>query len=93
MSSEALSQYPGSEPSAKGAKLPSSVEAEQAVLGGLMLDNSRLDAVLEIASEVDFYREDHKLILRMKKHTSRNKNAYERFNYMKFGQTDDLQIQ
>jgi replicative DNA helicase len=29
-----------------------------------MLDNSRLDAVLEIASEVDFYREDHRLILK-----------------------------
>ncbi|MBU2885753.1 replicative DNA helicase [Gilvimarinus agarilyticus] len=65
MSSEALSQYPESESGSAGAKLPSSVEAEQAVLGGLMLDNSRLDAVLEIASEIDFYREDHKLILRM----------------------------
>ncbi|MDO3386883.1 replicative DNA helicase [Gilvimarinus sp. SDUM040013] len=65
MSSEALSQYSESESGSAGAKLPSSVEAEQAVLGGLMLDNSRLDAVLEIASEVDFYREDHKQILRM----------------------------
>ncbi|MDO3383283.1 replicative DNA helicase [Gilvimarinus algae] len=65
MSSEALSHYQDSDKSASSLKLPSSVEAEQAVLGGLMLDNSRLDAVLEIASEVDFYRDDHKLILRM----------------------------
>lgn len=45
--------------------LPHSLEAEQAVLGGLMLDNKRLDAVLEVISETDFYREDHRLILRM----------------------------
>src|SRR5690606_38533163 len=46
-------------------RLPHSVEAEQAVLGALMLDNNRLDAVLEIISETDLYREDHRLILRM----------------------------
>ncbi len=45
--------------------LPHSIEAEQAVLGALMLDNNRLDAVLEIISEPDLYREDHRLILRM----------------------------
>jgi replicative DNA helicase len=45
--------------------LPHSVEAEQSVLGGLMLDNNRLDAVLEVVSEVDFFREDHKVIFRM----------------------------
>lgn len=49
---------------AESARLPSSVEAEQAVLGGLMLDNSRLDAVHEIVSEADFYRQDHRLIFR-----------------------------
>lgn len=45
--------------------LPHSLEAEQAVLGGLMIDNKRLDAVLEVISEADFFREDHRLILRM----------------------------
>jgi replicative DNA helicase len=45
--------------------LPHSVEAEQSVLGGLMLDNNRLDAVLEVVSEADFFRDDHKLIFRM----------------------------
>ncbi|WP_111642765.1 replicative DNA helicase [Marinimicrobium alkaliphilum] len=44
---------------------PHSVEAEQAVLGGLMLDNKRFDAVREVVSEVDFYRGDHKAIFRM----------------------------
>jgi len=41
---------------------PHSVEAEQAVLGGLMLDNRRFDEVSEIISAVDFYRQDHRLI-------------------------------
>ena len=41
---------------------PHSVEAEQAVLGGLMLDNRRFDEVSEIISAADFYRQDHRLI-------------------------------
>ncbi|HKK55298.1 replicative DNA helicase [Marinobacter sp.] len=41
---------------------PHSVEAEQAVLGGLMLDNRRFDEVAEIISAADFYRQDHRLI-------------------------------
>ncbi|MGD8175010.1 replicative DNA helicase [Marinimicrobium sp. ARAG 43.8] len=44
---------------------PHSVEAEQAVLGGLMLDNLRLEAVREVLSERDFFRDDHRLIFRM----------------------------
>ena len=45
--------------------LPHSVEAEQSVLGGLMLENGRLDAVLEVVTENDFFREDHRIIFRM----------------------------
>lgn len=41
---------------------PHSLEAEQAVLGGLMLDNNGFDDVSEIVSDVDFYRRDHRLI-------------------------------
>src|SRR5437016_5630612 len=53
--------------SALGGKstLPHSVEAEQSVLGGLMLENNRLDSVLEVISESDFFREDHRLIFQM----------------------------
>jgi len=45
--------------------LPHSIEAEQSVLGGLMLENNRLDAVQEVVSEQDFFREDHRIIFRM----------------------------
>lgn len=41
---------------------PHSIEAEQAVLGALMLDNSRWDAVHEILLAGDFYRREHRLI-------------------------------
>jgi replicative DNA helicase len=41
---------------------PHSIEAEQAVLGALMLDDSRWDAVSEILLPGDFYRKEHRLI-------------------------------
>jgi replicative DNA helicase len=63
--SEASFELPSAEAVAEKNLLPHSIEAEQAVLGGLMLDNKRLDAVLEVISEVDFYREDHRQIFRM----------------------------
>lgn len=43
---------------------PHSVEAEQSVLGGLMLDNGAWEKVAEILVEQDFYRHDHQLIFR-----------------------------
>ncbi len=43
---------------------PHSVEAEQSVLGGLMLDNETWDQVSEIVAEDDFYRHDHRMIFR-----------------------------
>ncbi|MGH8664038.1 MAG: replicative DNA helicase [Burkholderiales bacterium] len=41
---------------------PHSVEAEQAVLGGLLLDNSAWDKIGDFVSEADFYRADHRLL-------------------------------
>ncbi len=41
---------------------PHSVEAEQAVLGGLLLDTSAWDAVADRLRADDFYRRDHQLI-------------------------------
>ena len=43
---------------------PHSIEAEQSVLGGLMLDNATWDNVADIVAEEDFYRRDHRLIFR-----------------------------
>ena len=41
---------------------PQSIEAEQSVLGGLLLDNTAWDRVSDIVSEHEFYRADHRLI-------------------------------
>ncbi len=41
---------------------PHSIEAEQSLLGGLMLDHQSWDKVADIVSEHDFYRKDHRLI-------------------------------
>lgn len=43
---------------------PHSVEAEQSVLGGLMLDNSSWEKVADLLVDHDFYRRDHQLIFR-----------------------------
>jgi replicative DNA helicase len=41
---------------------PHSVEAEQSVLGGLLLDNLAWDRAADLLTESDFYRHEHKLI-------------------------------
>ena len=47
----------------KNLKLPPhSIEAEQSLLGGLLIDNSALDQINDIVSPKDFYRQDHRLI-------------------------------
>jgi replicative DNA helicase len=43
---------------------PHSVEAEQAVLGGLLLSNSAWDRIGDVVTESDFYRADHRLLWR-----------------------------
>ena len=43
---------------------PHSVEAEQSVLGGIMLDNAAWDGVADQLIEDDFYRREHRLIFR-----------------------------
>jgi replicative DNA helicase len=41
---------------------PHSIEAEQAVLGGLMIANKSWDNIADIVSAEDFYHNDHRLI-------------------------------
>jgi replicative DNA helicase len=43
---------------------PHSIEAEQSVLGGLLLDNVAWDRIGDILSVDDFYRDDHRRIYR-----------------------------
>lgn len=41
---------------------PHSAEAEQSVLGALLLDNRAFDRVADVVAEGDFYRREHRLI-------------------------------
>ena len=41
---------------------PHSIEAEQSVLGGLLLDNTAWDRIADVVTEADFYRGDHRTI-------------------------------
>ena len=43
---------------------PHSIEAEQALIGGLLLDNSAWDKIGDLIAETDFYRADHRLLYR-----------------------------
>jgi replicative DNA helicase len=55
----------GIDPAMAALKVPPhSIEAEQSVLGGLMLANEAWDNIAERISEQDFYRQDHRTIYR-----------------------------
>ena len=41
---------------------PNSVEAEQSVLGGLLIDNTAWDKAADTLSDSDFYRYEHKQV-------------------------------
>ena len=43
---------------------PHSIEAEQSVLGGLLLDNHAWDRIGDLVTDADFYRDEHRRIFR-----------------------------
>lgn len=59
--------YPEYEENSSAANLPlppHSVEAEQSVLGGLLLENSAWDRIADVVAGEDFYRHEHRIIFR-----------------------------
>ena len=57
--------FPDSDAEIRSINLPPhSIEAEQSLLGGLMLENAAWDTIADIIGENDFYRHEHKLIFR-----------------------------
>ncbi len=56
---------PPEDPQLSSLKLPPhSIEAEQSLIGGLLLDNPAWDRIADIVTESDFYRDDHRRIFR-----------------------------
>lgn len=49
----------------RAASPPHSMEAEQSVLGALLLDNAAFDKVLDLLAPGDFYRAEHRTIYRV----------------------------
>ena len=41
---------------------PQNIEAEQSIIGGVLIENSALNRVMEILTEEDFYRDSHRRI-------------------------------
>jgi len=61
-SSPLSSSAPGADDIARLRVPPHSIEGEQSVLGGLLLDNSAWDRASDLLVESDFYRHEHRLI-------------------------------
>jgi replicative DNA helicase len=57
--------------------LPHSIEAEQSVIGGLMLDNNAWDKVSELLSESDFHRTEHQIIFKTLQNLSRRNQPFD----------------
>lgn len=59
------SRKPSGDPAVDQLRIPPhSIEAEQSVLGGLLLDNAAFDKIADLVAENDFYRDEHKRIFR-----------------------------
>ncbi|WP_028293244.1 replicative DNA helicase [Oceanobacter kriegii] len=70
MNDDYQSDYQSDDQPSSSRTPPHSVEAEQSVLGALMLDERAWETVSESLLDTDFYRQDHRLIFRAIGHLS-----------------------
>lgn len=79
----AMSARPGFRPERSDARIdqlrvpPHSIEAEQAVLGGLMLAPEAYDRINDQLTDNDFYRRDHQLIYRAIRELAEKSRPYD----------------
>ncbi|MDO9448901.1 MAG: DnaB-like helicase N-terminal domain-containing protein, partial [Rugosibacter sp.] len=60
-----FNQSPVHDPQVAALKLPPhSIEAEQSLIGGLLINNPAWDRIADVVRENDFYRDDHRRIFR-----------------------------
>lgn len=62
---------------ATASHLPHSIEAEQSVLGGLMLDNTTFDQIIEVISDHDFFKYDHQVIFKAITHLNSQNQPFD----------------
>ncbi|MFS2159717.1 replicative DNA helicase [Pseudomonas sp. Pseusp122] len=68
---------------------PHSVEAEQAILGGLMLDNESWDLIADVIMAEDFFRRDHKAIYQSIERLAQNNSPFDVVTVSNFMQDID----
>jgi len=56
---------------------PHSIEAEQSVLGGLLIDNATWDQVADLVTAEDFYRRDHRLVFEAVAHLAEQATPFD----------------
>ena len=69
---------------------PQSVEAEQAVLGGLMLAPDAYDRIADQLTEHDFYRRDHQLIYRAIRELAEKNKPFDAVTLGEWFESQDL---
>lgn len=69
--------------------LPQSIEAEQSVLGSMIIDKSAIAKVLESLEEEDFYRDGHKIIYRSLLEMFRNDIAIDLLTLLEYLKSTD----
>lgn len=71
---------------------PYSIQAEQSVLGGLLLDNQTWDSVADKVYANDFYRKEHRLIFSMIERLAEKQEPFDAITLSELlKSTDDLQ--
>ncbi len=69
---------------------PQSMDAEQAVLGGLMLAPDAYDRIADVVAEDDFYRRDHRLIFRAIRELSSKEKPFDVVTLGEWFQANEL---
>ncbi len=69
---------------------PHSIEAEQSILGGLLLDNQSWDKVSTQLCEKDFYRSEHRVIFRAIEDLSRKEQPFDVVTLLDILKTKDV---
>ncbi len=70
--------------------LPQSIEAEQSVLGSMIIDKNAIAKVLEGLEEEDFYRDGHKIIYRSILEMFRNDIAIDLLTLLEYLKSTDM---
>lgn len=70
--------------------LPQSIEAEQSVIGSMIIDKNAIAKVLESLEEEDFYRDGHKVIYKAIQEMFRSDIAVDLLTLLEYLKSSDM---